>query len=206
MTLLESIILFGIMTSLAVLPGAGVALVVARSATLGPANGIAVGIGIVLGDLLFVSLAIAGMAVAAETLGGFFAVLKFVGGLYLIWLGIKMLVSSTASVQVASDTNHSRSLAASMLAGFALTLGDIKAILFYASLLPIFIDLAAVGPQEISLIVAITIISVGGVKVVYALLGAKVGGIASRHKFTAVYQKTMGGVMIGTGGYLVLKA
>jgi len=206
MTLAESIMLFGIMISLAALPSSSVALVVARAATLGPGNGIAVGIGIVFGDLLFVALAIAGLSVAAETLGSFFVVVKFIGGLYLIWFGTKLLTSGSATLQVPSNANQPRSLAASLVAGFALTLGDIKAILFYASLFPVFIDLAAIGPREISVIVAITIISVGGVKVVYALLGAKVASIASRHKFTGMYQKTIGGVMIGTGGYLVFKA
>lgn len=206
MTFVESIILFGIMISLAALPGSSVALVVARSATLGTANGIAAGIGIVLGDLLFVALAIAGLAVAAETLGSFFVVVKFIGGLYLIWLGTKLLTSSFATLQMSSNTNQSGSLAASLIAGFALTLGDIKAILFYASLFPLFVDLAAIGPRDISVIVVITIISVGGVKVAYALLGAKIAGIASCHQFTGLYQKTIGGVMIGTGVYLIFKA
>jgi threonine/homoserine/homoserine lactone efflux protein len=206
MTFVESIILFGIMISLAALPGSSVALVVARSATLGPANGIAAGIGIVLGDLLFVALAIAGLAVAAETLGSFFVVVKFIGGFYLIWLGTKLLTSSFVTLQISSNTNQSGSLVASLIAGIALTLGDIKAILFYASLFPLFVDLAAIGPRDISVIVVITIISVGGVKVAYALLGAKIASIASRHQFTGLYQKTIGGVMIGTGIYLIFKA
>lgn len=206
MTLVESIALFGIMVSLAALPSSSVALVVARAATLGPANGVAVGIGIVLGDLLFVALAIAGLSVAAETLGGFFVVVKFIGGLYLIWLGMKLLTSNFGPLQVSPNVHQPKRLAASLIAGFALTLGDIKAILFYASLFPVFIDIEAIGTREISVIVAITIISVGGVKIAYAVLGAKVASIASRHKFTGLYQKTIGGVMIGTGGYLVFRA
>lgn len=206
MTLVESIALFGIMVSLAALPGSSVALVVARAATLGAANGIAVGVGIVLGDLFFIALAIAGLSVAAETLGGFFVVVKFIGGLYLIWLGTKLLSSKPDPLQVPPDVHQPRSLAASVIAGFALTLGDIKAVFFYASLFPVFIDLATIGTREISVIVAITIISVGGVKIAYALLGARVASIATRHKCTGMYQKTIGGVMIGTGGYLVFKA
>ena len=206
MTFAESIVLFGIMISLAALPSSSVALVVARSATLGPANGIAVGIGIVLGDLLFVALAIMGLSLVAETLGSFFVVVKIIGGLYLIWLGMKLLKSSAADLQVSSDGNQPKSLVASLVAGFVLTLGDIKAILFYASLFPLFIDLEAIGPQEISVIVAITIIGVGGVKMAYALLGAKFASIAGRHKYVGAYQKTLGGVMIGAGGYLVFKA
>jgi threonine/homoserine/homoserine lactone efflux protein len=205
MTLIESMALFGIMASLAAVPSSSVALVVARAATLGPSNGIAAGIGIVLGDLLFVALALAGLSVAAETLGGFFVAVKFFGGLYLIWLGTKLLTSNSFPFQASPNLNQPRSLTASLIAGFALTLGDIKAILFYASLFPVFVDLDAIGTREIALIVAITIISVGGVKIAYAVSGAKVASIASRHKLTGLYQKTIGGLMIGTGGYLVFK-
>ncbi|MDI9243857.1 LysE family translocator [Marinobacter sp. CHS3-4] len=205
MTFIDSIILFGIMALLAALPSSSVALVVARSATLGPANGIAVGIGIVLGDLLFIALAIAGLSAVAEVLGSFFVVVKMIGGLYLIWLGVKLMTANSAPLQAPFSSNQPKSLVTSLMAGFALTLGDIKAILFYASLFPVFIDLAAIDIRDILLIVAITIIAVGGVKVAYALLGAKVASIARDHRFTGVYQKTIGGVMIGTGSYLIFK-
>jgi threonine/homoserine/homoserine lactone efflux protein len=205
MTLLESITLFGIMVLLAALPSSSVALVVARAATFGPANGIAVGIGIVLGDLLFVALAIAGMSAAAEMFGGFFVVVKVIAGLYLIWLGIRLLTSSSAPPRVPLESHQGKSLAASLIAGFALTLGDIKAILFYASLLPAFVDLAVISIQEILTIVAITIISVGGVKVAYALLGARLASIAGRNRFTGIYRKTIGSIMIGAGGFLIIR-
>ena len=206
MTLVDSIMLFVVMASLAAFPSSSVALVVARAATLGKADGIAAGIGIVLGDLLFVALAITGLTAAAEALGSFFIVVKFMGGLYLIWYGTKLLTSNSSALQVSPPASQPISLAASLVSGFALTLGDIKAIFFYASLFPVFIDLSTIGSREITVIVAITIIGVGGVKVAYALLGSKVAEIASRHKFTGMYQKTIGGVMIGTGGYLIFKA
>jgi len=50
------------MALLAALPSASVALVITRSATLGVANGIAVSAGIVLGDLIFILLAIFGLS------------------------------------------------------------------------------------------------------------------------------------------------
>ena len=58
MDLLDSISLFLIMIALAAVPSTSVALVVTRSATLGISNGVAVSLGIVLGDLVFIFLAI----------------------------------------------------------------------------------------------------------------------------------------------------
>lgn len=84
MTWLGAVTLFLIMLTLAALPSASVALVVTRSATAGFANGVAVALGIVVGDLLFVALAILGLSLLAETMGAFFAILKYLGGAYLI--------------------------------------------------------------------------------------------------------------------------
>lgn len=206
MSLSEALILFGIMVALAALPSSSVALVIARAATSGIANGIAVAIGIVLSDLLFVALAVLGLSVVAKTLGSFFVLVKILGGLYLIYLGIKLLKSKPGFCRAPSNSEKTRSLAASLIAGFVLTLGDVKAIFFYASLLPIFINLSAINAQEITAIVAITIITVGGVKVAYAIFGVRAASFASRRKYAGVCQKTAGGLMVGTGSYVAFKA
>ena len=93
MSIIQAFTLFVLMIGLAALPSSSVALVVARSATAGVSNGIAVSIGIVLGDLLFVFLAILGLTAIAELMGGFFAVVKVAGGLYLLGFGISLLIA-----------------------------------------------------------------------------------------------------------------
>ena len=87
MNLLEVLMLFLILSTLAAIPSASVALVVTRSATFGVANGIAVAAGIVLADLLFIALVLLGLTVLAETMGGFFMLVRYAGALYLVWLG-----------------------------------------------------------------------------------------------------------------------
>lgn len=56
MSLVEIVVLFFAMTSLALVPSASVALVVARSSIAGFLSGGAVAAGIVVGDLIFSSL------------------------------------------------------------------------------------------------------------------------------------------------------
>ena len=70
MGILEAISLFFVMLTLALIPSSSVALVVTRSVTLGVQNGISVSLGIVLGCLIFMFLAILGLSIVAETLGG----------------------------------------------------------------------------------------------------------------------------------------
>lgn len=205
MNVIEIISLFGIMVVLAALPSASVVLVVARSATSGVSNGIAVAAGIVAGDLIFVLLAILSLSVVAETMGSLFMIIKYLGGCYLLWLGISLLTSQSKTTITANKFEQKCSLIASFLAGLFLTLGDIKAIIFYVSLLPMFIDLSILQTQDILTILFLTITSVGGVKVFYALSAIKVADYARELKFEHAARKTAGGFMLGAGTYLIVK-
>lgn len=207
MTLLESITLFSILVALAALPSSSVTLVVVRAATLGVANGVAVAVGIVVGDLVFVALAVLGLSVVAEKMGALFFIIKILGGCYLIWLGLSLLRSKGATLhKMEVPAAEVRNLVTSFLAGFVLTLGDVKAILFYVSLFPMFVDLATLTSSDIAIIVTVTILSVGSVKIVYAILASKI----VQHSYNAVWrqatQKVAGGLMVGAGSYLVIKA
>ena len=206
MNISDTITLLGIMVALAAIPSASVALVVARSAALGVANGLAVAGGIVLGDLLFIALALLGLSVVAEAMGSLFMIFKIIGGLYLIWLGYSLFSKSGATEIKANKSNKNRSLAASFMAGLVLTLGDMKAIIFYASLLPLFIDLSAIQSSDIFTLILVTIFSVGGVKAIYAVFSNRVAACARKTSMEAAARKTVGGLMVGAGGYLIVKA
>ena len=193
------------MVVLSAIPSTSVALVVARSAAYGVANGIAAAAGIVLGDVVYVSLAIIGLSVVAETLGGLFVFVRVLGGLYLLWLGFSLLIKSDQAIITASGNHNKRSLVTSFMAGFILTLGDVKAIVFYASLLPAFVDLSAIRSADIVVIMLITLFGVGGVKSVYAIFARKVAIYAQKSDIQITTRKAAGSLMICAGGYLVVK-
>jgi len=193
------------MVTLAALPSTSVGLVVTRSATLGVANGLAVALGIVLGDLVFILLAVFGLSVVAETMGWLFLLVKYLGGVYLLWLGWTLLRSVNLT-SIPIDKASSGSLAASFISGFAITLGDIKAIFFYMSLFPTFIDLNNLQALDLLTIIFITIGSVGGVKSIYAVLARKVALMLRSRKFERVAKTVAGSCMIGAGAYLLVTA
>jgi len=206
MSIIETITLFGIMVVLAVMPSTSVALVVTRSATLGVGNGFAVAVGIILGDLVFIMLAILGLSVVAETMGGLFMVIKYLGALYLLWLGFSLFKARNKTTITVNSTREKGNLVTSFLAGFILTLGDVKAIVFYVSLFPVFIDLSALQVTEVLIIIFVTVVSVGGVKALYALSATKVANYARELKFENTARKTAGGLMVGAGTYLIVKS
>ncbi|MDA3834918.1 MAG: LysE family translocator [Spirochaetales bacterium] len=205
MTTISIITLLATMVVLAAIPSASVALVVTRSVTLGIRNGISVACGIVLGDLIFVALAILGMSFLAETMGSFFVILRYIGGAYLVWIGFN-LVRSNGRVNLIRSDASKLSLLASFVSGLLLTLGDIKAILFYASLFPAFVNMSSLRVRDIVGIVAVTIIAVGGVKIFYAYSAQGIANRFQNRKAQKLTQTTAGYCMVGAGAYIIIKA
>ena len=95
----------------------------------------------------------------------------------------------------------------SFLAGAILTLGDIKAILFYAALFPSVVDVTSLTPLDIIAIAAVTVVTVAGVKSIYAVVARSIAGSAAFRASRVVRPaKIVGGsLMVGVGGYLILK-
>ncbi len=205
MSLVEIVGLFTAMTILALLPSASVALVIARSSTAGFLNGGAAAAGIVVGDLFFVSLAVLGMAAIAEMMGSLFLIFRYLAGAYLIWFGISLL-KSKPSVKLEDSGRSVSTLSASFLSGLFLTLGDVKAIFFYASLFPVFVDLTTIKTLDTAIIVALTIVAVGSVKLGYAYSARKVVTFSRGLKSERAVKVTAGGLMIGAGAYLMVKS
>ncbi len=204
MDIFDVLILFAVMVTLAALPSSSTLLVVASSASRGVQSGIAAAIGVVFGDLVFVLLAILGLAVISESIGSFFAVLKMIGGAYLIWLGISLWRLKSSSF-LPYQLQKNGGLLVSFFAGFFLTLSDMKAIIFYAALLPFFIDLRSATPIDFALILGITIFSVGLVKILYALFAFKIVKSIKSKQLGSAPQKLVGTLMVGIGGYTLCK-
>ncbi|MBD3644723.1 MAG: LysE family translocator [Alcanivorax sp.] len=196
------LLLIPVMMVLAALPSTSVALVVVRSARLGVAHGLWVAAGIVVADLLFAVLALWGMTELAQQLGGVFTLVRIAAGVWLVWFGITLIRSRGTALKAESINGSSKTV--SFLAGLAVTLGDIKAIVFYASLFPLFVDMHTPDAMDLVAVLLITVFSVGGVKAVYALLAERItrhGNPGSQQPLSLV----AGASMIGAGTWLVAR-
>lgn len=202
MSLFEILILFVIMLPLAAMPSSSVALVVARSASAGRISGVVSALGIVAGDLIFVAIALLGMSFLAEWLGAFFTLVKYCGGAYLIWLGF-CLFKSKSSQSIPLTRNRASSLVLDFTAGLFLTLGDVKAILFYASLFPALVDMKNLNLWDMMLIMLTTAVTVGGVKLVYVLFASTLVEKLRGRVSSDMPRKFGGAVMMGCGALLL---
>lgn len=124
----------------AVIPGPGIAAIVARVLGRGVRGAAAFSFGMALGDIVWLCLAAGGLAMLAQSFSWVFTAVKWVGVVYLLFLAWKMW---RAPVRVnVGDLPKSESTVVMILSGLAVCLGNPKVMMFYMALLPTLVDLA----------------------------------------------------------------
>jgi threonine/homoserine/homoserine lactone efflux protein len=196
--------LLGALIVLAIIPSISVLAVSARAAAFGFTHGLFTAIGIVVADILFILIAVYGLVFVAELMGEQFTLVKYLGGVYLIWLGVSLWRADTKT-RSSGEIGES-SLGSSFLTGFLITLGDQKAILFYLGFFPAFVDLERMTPVDTLLIILIAILGVGGAKLVYAYLADRASLIFKNTRAIRGLNGFAAAVMIMVGVALLLKA
>lgn len=203
MTLSSLFALFIAMVILAAIPSVSVLAVSTRSAMSGFIHGVFTTLGIVLGDILFIILAIWGLSFLAETMGHLFVFINYIGGIYLIGLGIGLYRSQAKELQATEVAKSS--LLSSFLTGLLITLGDQKATLFYLGFFPAFLDVSQISYVDTGIIIAIAIAAVGSVKLVYAWMANR-ARLLIRSTVQRRLNRLAGSVLIVIGIVLIARA
>lgn len=114
-------------------------------------------LGVVVGDVLWSLLAIFGITWVLSVYGGFLEALKWVAAAMFLVMGA--LVIRHAGDQISTDSRLTRpGMWAGFVAGLVVILGNPKAILFYAGMLPGFFDLTRLTALDIAIIVTLSMV------------------------------------------------
>src|SRR5690606_12765098 len=122
-----------------IVPGPGVAAVVARALGGGFASGFYMVLGILAGDLAYLAFAVFGLAAIAAWFGPFFIVIRWAGAAYLLYIAWLFWTARPGAEQIGARASESGFR--TFLSGLALTLGNPKTIVFYLALLPTLVPL-----------------------------------------------------------------
>ncbi len=124
-------------------PGPGIATLVARVLGTGISGAAPIALGLAVGDVIWLSAGIWGLAALAKTFSGIFFAVKLVGIAYLIYLAWRMWSAPIASRDVAADT-RTDSAPALFFTGLAVCLGNPKVMAFYWALVPTLLDVTTI--------------------------------------------------------------
>ena len=117
------------------IPGPGNLALITSTGKGGVSGGMAATLGVILGDQVLMWLAVAGVAALLATYPAAFNAVQWLGAAYLAWLGGKMLLARAGSAPVLYIRPRQY-----MRQGFAITLLNPKAIVFYMAFFPLFVD------------------------------------------------------------------
>ena len=198
MTLESSIALMGVLLIFVSIPGPGVFATTARSLASGFRPALVLILGIVLGDLFLLTIAIVGMAAIGRILGNLFFIIKIIGAGYLIWMGLQLWLKKPRSLEKVPTQRESR-FSRNFLAGFTLTLGNPKVILFYLGFLPAFMDLSNLSTVDFVLVVSMVAFTIGTALTIYAYAAARVRGFFKNTRAVRLLNRGAGTIMMGTG-------
>ena len=123
-------------------PGPDVLYIVANSLRSGVRAGIVGGFGILTGCFVHIFAAAVGVGTLLATSAAAFAVLKYVGAAYLLYLGVRMVFSrakAPADLQQAAAAPGERGLKAIFMGGFRTNVLNPKVALFFLAFVPQFI-------------------------------------------------------------------
>ena len=180
-------------------PGPAVLYIVARSVEQGRLAGLVSALGVHVGTLVHVAAAALGLSALLVSSALAFSVVKYLGALYLIYLGVRKLAGWDRAAQGRALAPHS--LRRLFTQGIVVNVLNPKTALFFLAFLPQFVDVSkgAVGVQILVLglvFVALGVISDG----LYAMAAGTAGAWVKRDgRFLRAERYVSGSVFVGLG-------
>jgi len=186
-------------------PGPAIAAILARVIGRGTAGVPAFIGGIVLGDITWLAVAVLGLSFVASSFEMIFAVIKYAGAAYLLFIAYKLWTAPTKPVDIEDVSNVDGQPLRSFVGGLLLTLGNPKTIAFYLALTPTLIDVSRidlVSYAELAAIIAVVLVFVlGG----YALAAARARKVFRSTRAMKMLNRIGGSVMAGAAAAIATR-
>jgi len=141
-------------------PGPDTVYILGRSVAQGREAGIASALGICVGSIFHTCAAALGLSAILATSAVAFGAIKLLGGVYLIFLGIKMLLDRQKHLSLPSNFRR-RTSAAAFRQGVFTNILNPKVALFFLAFLPQFIDPASNVKVVAFLMLGFTFVTTG---------------------------------------------
>lgn len=193
---LSGLLIFAGVYGIAVLsPGPAVAALIAKVLSSGVRASAPFIWGVVAGDLVWFTLVAMGLVTIAENFQAVFAVIKYVGVAYLLYLAFK-LWTAPAEPMLESAQPDTGGLKL-FLGGLALTLGNPKVMVFFVSILPLVVDLNALTPVIAAEVSVLIFVILSAAMWTYALAADRARGLVTSSKAMKLVNRGTAGVMAG---------
>ena len=175
--------------------------------TLGMTIGLKRTLWMMVGELIGVGIVVVASALGVAAImlqyPAVFAVFKYIGGAYLAWLGIQ-LWRSRGRMAISGEVEGAKTATAAGLAaqGFVTAIANPKGWAFMISLLPPFISLQHPIAPQLSVLVAIILVTELICMTMYATGGRSLRRFLEKSGNVRILNRVAGTLMIGVGVWL----
>ena len=201
----SNLILFAAAASILVFtPGPNTLYIIARSVQQGRTAGLVSSLGVETGTLIHVAAAAFGISALLVSSALAFNVVKYAGAAYLIYLGIKTLLTREKPAEV--ETVEEKSLRRTFSQAVLVNVLNPKSAMFFFAFLPQFVDAKrGAAATQILFFGAIVVVLGFTSGSLYSLLAGSIGNVLRGNlKFLRAQRYFAGSVYIGLGAATAL--
>jgi threonine/homoserine/homoserine lactone efflux protein len=180
-----------------IIPGPTIILVVSQAITHGKRSVAPLTAGVVTGDLTAMTLSLLGLGSLLSVSAELFNALKWLGALYLIYLGIRLWISKPVQVEIQTSVVQStnRSLFRS---SFIVTALNPKSITFFIAFFPQFVSTS--GSIGQLFLLGLTFLTLAGVNaMIYGLFAGRFNELMQKQSARRWLNRGGGSALIGAG-------
>ncbi|SOC51493.1 Threonine/homoserine/homoserine lactone efflux protein [Chromohalobacter canadensis] len=184
-------------------PGPDIAFMLGQTLRSGRRYGFAAMLGGWSGTALHVAMAAAGLSAILATSALAFSVIKWVGAAYLIWLGVKMLLSKGDSF-VSNSGRHDVKAQSVYWQGVLVSVLNPKVAIFFLAFLPQFVVEGA-GPVGAQLFLhgSLIIVVAAFIEPLLVMVGAKLGAFLKASPRVGMWMdRGLGSLFVALGARL----
>jgi threonine/homoserine/homoserine lactone efflux protein len=193
----------GAATVLAIAPGPGMLYVLARSLSGGRREGVLSNAGTLVGGLVHVVAAATGLSIVLATSATAFAVVKYAGAGYLIYLGIRMVASVGTGTELEVSAGEVRR--SPFWQGIATEALNPKTAIFFLAFIPQFVNRTGGTFGQFLLLGTISVTLNTCADLLVILLASPIGArLRSSAALRRRQRSATGLTLIGLGAYLAL--
>ncbi|MGB7923473.1 MAG: LysE family translocator [Pyrinomonadaceae bacterium] len=193
-------------TVLVIIPGPTILTVISYSMAYGPRSYVPLVVAVTLGDSTAIVLSLLGLGALLATSAFWFTVVKLAGGLYLLYLGSKLLRAGISSGALAElpATVPPRSRWRLFANTYLVTALNPKSIVFFVAFLPQFISPSANVTQQLC-VLAFTFVALGTFNAtLYVVFAASARRLLASPRAQRRFNIAGGSLLSGAGVWALL--
>jgi RhtB (resistance to homoserine/threonine) family protein len=186
---------------LIITPGQDTFFILGRSLSGGRSAGVAAALGISTGTVVHTILAALGLSALLATSPYAFMAVKFAGAAYLVFIGVRALLTRTNGLPAGETGSASPDRSSAFRQGVLTNLLNPKVALFFLALMPQFIDAGSTRKVGAFLVLGLTFVTLGLIWVVMLAVAAAElrGAFLRRPSMANVLNKVAGAMFVALG-------